>query len=296
MAKENLELMTEAEIRKLNKTKELSENFYKYRDEIVEAYGDVIFIEGSHKYLLNGVELVPVTSMIHMFQSQPDWDKIKKNFAKKNHVSVDTVTKWWTLKNVIATNSGTHVHEFAESCYYHYTCQDDKILPMFKRQLEKGFFVPNSGKELAAIKFWDDIMQTPGLYPMLVETKVYSAKINGIYPYAGMFDLMMYYEDPVSGKDGVVIMDYKTNDTLYSDYNRANNNTLLFPFDDMVDEAFSHYELQLAAYQIPIEKGLGIPVLGRRIIHLKDDGSYELIRVGNKTDRLFEALQKIEVK
>ena len=77
---------------------------------------------------------------------------------------------------------------------------------------------------------------------------------------------------------------------LTNDYNRKNNKTLLPPFNGLTNEAMSLYTLQLSAYQIPIQKQLNIPILGRRIVWLKDNGTYEIIPTEDKTDELFNVL------
>lgn len=61
------------------------------------------------------------------------------------------------------------------------------------------------------------------------------------------------------------------------------------PFDDLYDESLGLYTLQLSCYQIPLED-IGLKVIARRIIHLKDDGTYELIAVPNVTDKLRKIL------
>jgi hypothetical protein len=61
------------------------------------------------------------------------------------------------------------------------------------------------------------------------------------------------------------------------------------PFDNLVDENLSHYTAQLGLYQIPIEQ-LGLKVIGRRLIWLLDDGSYEKIKIKDETGRIRQAL------
>ena len=109
--------------------------------------------------------------------------------------------------------------------------------------------------------------------------------------YCGTFDLLMYYQDPNGDEDrsGLVILDYKTNGELRSEFSHSFGKMLLEPFGDMYDEALSLYTLQLSAYQIPLED-IGLKVIARRIIWLKDDGTYELIPLPNFTDRLRQAL------
>ena len=61
------------------------------------------------------------------------------------------------------------------------------------------------------------------------------------------------------------------------------------PFTDMISESFSSYTLQLSAYQLPLED-IGLKVIARRIIWLKDDGTYELLPVKDVTKQLREVL------
>ena len=82
---------------------------------------------------------------------------------------------------------------------------------------------------------------------------------------------------------------HNTNKDLTSDYCRDTGKMMLAPFDDMFEESLSHYQLQLSCYAIPIEK-LGLKVIGRRIIWLLPDGSYEKIKMNNEVPRLKFAL------
>jgi hypothetical protein len=58
------------------------------------------------------------------------------------------------------------------------------------------------------------------------------------------------------------------------------------PFTDMYSESFGNYTLQLSAYQIPLED-IGLKVIARRIVWLKDDGTYELIPTKDVTKELW---------
>ena len=64
---------------------------------------------------------------------------------------------------------------------------------------------------------------------------------------------------------------------------------LLEPFSNLWDESQSLYTLQLSAYQIPLED-MGLKVIARRLIHLKDNGDYELVPIEDKTKELRDVL------
>ena len=290
-AKTYYDFYSKNEVAKLNETFDRNEEFRRIEAMVKERYNDVAFFEDEHKYIRDGVELTPVTSLIHTFQEEVDWDRITKNYAFRNHVNEWDVKKWWKIKNRISTYSGTRTHEFAEMCFYFYTNQMHLILPEYRKIIEKeGLLIPRDKKELAAARFWAEFVQVPGLIPLLSETRVHSCFLPGIKPYCGTFDLLMYYKDPNSDLSGVIIMDYKTNESLTSDYNREHGKNLLPPFNDLVEEDLSIYTLQLSAYQIPLQYDLGLRVLGRRIVYLKEDGNYEIFKVDDRSEQLKQAL------
>ena len=129
---------------------------------------------------------------------------------------------------------------------------------------------------------------------MLAETKVYTGKnpklTNLKQNYCGTFDILFYYKDPTNDENsGLCIFDFKTNKDLRKDFSRENGKFLLPPFGELYEESLSFYILQLSCYQIPLED-IGLKVIARRIVWLKDDGSYELLPLQDVTDRLREVL------
>ena len=100
----------------------------------------------------------------------------------------------------------------------------------------------------------------------------------------------MYYKNPKDdSKSGLVIMDWKTNASLSSDYSRDKHKMLYYPFDEYYDENKSLYTIQLSCYQIPLED-IGLKIIGRRLIWLKDDGNYEIIKLDNATSKIRNVL------
>jgi hypothetical protein len=125
---------------------------------------------------------------------------------------------------------------------------------------------------------------------VLAETKVYTGKnkelTNLNQDYCGTFDILFYYKDQEDdSKSGLCIFDFKTNKELKKDFSRENGKMLLPPFSDYFEEPLSYYTAQLSCYQIPLED-IGLKVIARRIVWLKDDGTYELIGLNDVTDRL----------
>ena len=64
---------------------------------------------------------------------------------------------------------------------------------------------------------------------------------------------------------------------------------MLYPFNELLNCSFNVYQLQLSLYQLALEP-IGFKVIGRRIIWLKDDSSYEKISTNSYTYNLYYAL------
>lgn len=266
----------------------------KARKLIKDTYSDKLqFVEETHQYFLDGVEYTCVSDVVKQWENNDreamlegcarmaQWKKDYKYYG----MSKEEIRELWDKNKNEACDFGTLVHGFGESMFYWMIGEDDKILPEYKKQFETGEPVALNKHEEAVIKFWNDLPES--FVPVLAETKVFNKEGT---PYAGTFDILFYYykgkNDP---KNGLVIFDYKTNVDLTSGYCRAKGKMMLPPFDDMVEESLSHYQCQLGLYQIPIEK-LGLRVIGRRVIWLLPDGSYEKIKLDNKTSQLKRAL------
>lgn len=269
------------------------------REKILSTFNKLQFVEETHQYFLpddngNLVEYDCVSNVTHQFVPYSNWDEIAENYAIKHDLTKREVQEKWHYNNIKATNAGTGVHLYGEMWMELFLGHPDNICDIIKPQYQDGYLLPHSPKEEAAALFNEDIFRTPNMYPVLAETKVYTGVNKEIKQlrtnYAGTFDILYYFKHPTdNSKSGLVILDFKTNSELYSQYNIDKNKMLLAPFDDMVNQNLSIYTLQLSAYQIPLED-IGLKVLGRRIIWLKPDGTYEKIPVPDVTKTLREVL------
>lgn len=262
------------------------------REKIILAFSKLEFVEEGHKYFLHNdegstSELKSVSETIHQFVPYVDWEEKAQGCALKEGVPVSVIKRRWEENNIRATNNGTSTHLFGEMYHWFVTGQPDKICDIIKPQYENGYLIPYGEKQNASQQYNEDLFNVHDMYPLMVETQVYT-KV-----YAGTFDKLIYYKHPTDpNKSGLIISDYKTNASLSSDYNRRYDVKMLPPFDDFIDEALSHYTLQLSMYQIPLED-LGLKILARRIIWLKPDGSYEQISVPDVTQRIRDSILKV---
>lgn len=267
------------------------------RNKILYEFKDLTFVEDGHKYYLNGETLPSVSEVTHKFSQYPFDSKAQaEKYAEKNGETAEYWMDKWKFTNLKATTTGTLVHSYGESLAWMLNGHPELITEENKCKYikDKNWLIPTRPKEEAVLKFWNDVYKDENTYFVLAETKVYTGKnkllTNLQQDYAGTFDLLWYYKNPKDdSKSGLIILDYKTNGSLTNDFSRNLDRYFIEPFDDLYEESLSSYKLQLSAYQLPLED-IGLKVIGRRIIWLKDDGNYELIPIDDYTERLREVL------
>lgn len=266
------------------------------RHKVIESFSDLEFFEGPHEYIRHkpdgDIKLPSVTGVVQRFEPHVDWDVACVNKATKLGIDPAVLKRQWTENNITSTSNGSKTHLFGESCLYFMRNRLDLIdQEVAHYQLEKDYLIPYGKKEIAASKLYEDILTNYNVFPVMAEAKVYTGKNDTLKlkdDYCGTFDILWAYRD----KQGVIqplLMDWKTNKSLYKDYNRQNGIMMLPPFDDFVDEPLSHYIVQLSMYSMAMEQ-IGIVPKNRIIIWLKDDGTYEKIPVPYVGDRLRKVL------
>ena len=265
------------------------------RNNILSEFKDLQFIEDGHKYFLNGQQLPSVSEVTHQFCAYPfDEQAQAVAYAEKHGETPQYWLDKWKFTNLKATTSGTLVHAYGESLGWLRNGHPELITEENKCKYikDKGWLIPTRPKEEAIMKFYNELHSN--LHFVLAETKVYTGKnkqlTNLKQDYCGTFDILFYYKDEEdASKSGLCIFDFKTNKELKKDFSREMGKFLAPPFGDLFEEPLSYYTLQLSAYQVPLED-IGLKVIARRIVWLKDDGEYELIPLQSVTDRLREVL------
>ena len=267
------------------------------RDRITDAFKDLEFFEEPHKYLLhkpNGdaIELPSVSSVLKQFEPEVDWDAIRIKKAAKEGIDPEVLKRAWRENNLKSTSNGTIVHEFSEAAMLFFQGRFDEMPEYTKhRQFEDGYLIPYGNKQIAASKFYEDMLNNHNVWPVMPEAKVYSCYNDTLHlknDYCGTFDMLF----AARGKDGAIkpfLADWKTNASLTNSYNRAYGKMLLPPFDNMIDEPLSHYTLQLSLYSLCLEQ-LGYKMTHRIIVWLKEDGTYDKMPVDDITDTLKDVI------
>lgn len=267
------------------------------RKKILKEFEDLEFFEEGHVYMLHGQKIeLSVSGVGHRFIREPFNEQLQAvRYAQKNGKTAAYWIQQWKQNSFRATTLGTKTHEYGESLGYLRAGHPELIRESVKAQYmeEYGYLAPIHPKEEAVQKFMNEL---PGsMHLVLNETKVYSGKNpdqcrNLKELICGTFDMLYYYDgDGDLSKAGFVILDYKTNASLYSDYNQRFNKTLLPPFTNLIEQDLSLYTIQLSLYSLMLED-IGVPVKDRRIVWLTNEGGYQVISVPDVSEKLRRVL------
>ena len=287
------------DIRKKLTDEPIPSEVLEIRQRITNYFQNLEFIEDGHKYYLHNEdgstdEMESVSNVCHKFQPEVDWDTIAERKALKIGVDSKILKREWFEKNKKSTSNGSLTHLFAEAMMYFCMDEIDSMSNIIKKmQFENGYLIPYGNKQEAVSKFYEDLLSVHNFYPVMPEAKIYiKAGDNpyGIkYNIAGTFDALFAFKDK-NGNYKLAIFDWKTNENLKNDYNWKNHNTLLEPFKNMTDEPLSIYTLQLNLYQLGLQQAIDCDIIDRRLVWLKNDGTYEKISIPDISNKLVEAL------
>jgi len=228
----------------------------KTSDEILKFFSALSFNSEAHIYHVNGVPIeYSVSGKVKKFYPEFDAKKKSLDVAMKTSSTQHQVLQDWNLKGEVARVKGNKAHLFGE-------------LYPFNRELR-----PQSPYDIAIMKFWKDL--PPHIIPVLTEARMYH--LTDLY--AGTADLLLY--NTQTGK--YILGDYKTNRDLHKNYM---GERMFYPFDNLLNCPYNHYQLQLSYYQILLEQIEDIQVSYRKLIWLKPDGNYELHDTDDYTEIL----------
>ena len=271
----------------MENVKDICENTRKL---LCEKFGNIQFVEEGHEYFIEKEKYTPVSTVISEYEQPFDEDRVAENYARKNHRTKEDVLKEWKFKNLKSTIGGSRVHEFGESYTNMVAGFPEKICESNRKQYVdcRGeiVLVPTYEKEFSVKKFYDE--KSDCLIPVGAEFKL-STRYMGdkVRKICGTCDLLFYEEDPLFGEGQFVLADWKTNASLKNDFKRKNGICMKFPFDNMIDDALSHYTLQFNLYRRMLES-VGVKIGDMRLIWLKEDGDYEIIKIGKLSDSILD--------
>ena len=230
------------------------------KKQILDTFKDISFKgdTDTHIYTYKGKKLKKsVSKVVGQYKPYFDKEKIAYYSAKKQGKKKEDLLKEWEDVAEQACNKGTRVHNFAENYAYN---KDIK---------------PKDKFEEAAKKFIDELPEH--LEIIFCELTMCHFK----HLYGGTCDLVLWDKK----RNGIVLCDYKTNKDLFKNYNQQ---TLLKPFNFLLNMPINTYKLQMSLYQILLEQ-TGYKVLDRCLVWLKPKGDYEMYFVKDYTKYLKNA-------
>jgi hypothetical protein len=212
------------------------------------------FIEHSHKYIDDeGIEYVPVTSLLKRQQEKVDWDAVAAKKAKKDGTTKEALLAQWADKRDRAADRGTAYHKIREQ----------QVLASTEGIIV-GYHTDSTGTKADSTMLLDN-------NTTYVEKMIWSKK----YSVCGTADLV----EVVDGR--INVKDYKTNEKLDFEswkHPRTGPKRLLFPVQHLDDCNFNLYQLQVNLYMY---------MLLQQNRHLKM-GKMEILHIIFNEDRSFK--------
>ena len=229
-------------------------------NNVKDFFKEIKFNEETHTYTKDKKRLTPVSYVLKNFVEEFDSDKMSALVAVKRGVSQSVILQEWEDNKNRACELGTKVHLFGELY-----CRDRSLKP-------------TNGYEEAVVKWYKTVPNF--IEPLFLELQMFSDAL-GI---AGTADMIFYNKN--TGKFS--IRDYKTNVDLFKNYK---GKKMLKPFDNLLDNPYNKYQLQLSLYQILFEQ-TGYEIESRALVWIKPNGTYEVYKTEDYTKQLLNVLGK----
>lgn len=221
-------------------------------------FKDLVFIEKSHQYFVNGIEFPSVSVELKKYY-EPFDKSISKFIAAKKGVSQQSILDEWDKIAKEAQKLGTATHQFAED----YACGVDVS--------------PTNEHEIAIADFLNSLDFKYEIFA--IELKMYSKKLK----IAGTTDLVLKNNET----GNLIVVDYKTNKSLTKNYK---GKRLKKPFSSFLDNPLNKYKIQLNYYDLMLEEA-GYNVEDKWIIWTTPNkkNSFQLFKVPNLKNRIKNA-------
>lgn len=229
-------------------------------DSLKENFQSLEFDEETHTYWVDGEVYPSVSSLISNFYKPFNFEGVAQGYARKHGFGVDEVKQAWKGKNKRSTDVGSAVHKFSEDyAYYRYFGVGDKPSVVDKQGL-------------GVVQYYNDL---PDYIEVVdLELQMYSKS----YRYCGTADKVFF-----NHKTGYyIISDWKTNESLTSDYNKTP--MLHLPQElGILQDNFGKYTIQLSFYQILLED-IGVDVGSRVLVWLQEQEDKKLYKAYRTQD------------
>lgn len=209
-----------------------------------------------------------VTGFISRFKKKFDSDFWANKKAKQLGKTKDEVLLEWKQTADTAVDLGTAVHKWIEDFYN----GSDPPDPDHPRVLERV----QRFRELHSARL-------NKLSPIRQEFRVFSRK----WGIAGTTDAIFRLGE------NYYLGDWKTNKKFTTDLHpKGRYSRLLYPFEDLWDNALNSYSIQLSLYRLILQEEAGFLTNGAFLVWIGPENKPELHKTLDLRDRLYSYLQK----
>lgn len=231
--------------------------------QINNFFKDLSFKEETHTYTVHGIPLkCSVSKLISDYGNKFNTQVMSEAVARKTSVPRESIVAKWDKEREDSIVKGNSLHYFAEEYL-----KDRTLKPITKQQELMVHFLTSL---------------PPHIVILGSEIKMYHKR----FLFGGTMDLPLY--NTLTNK--IIIADYKSNKDVHKNYK---GQTLLMPFNHLLDTPLNKYQLQLSFYQILLQQITGIEVESRKVIWFKDS-SYEIYDCQDYTTELLKELERNE--
>lgn len=235
-------------------------------------FSDIVVDSVNHGYRIGDKNLVSVTTLLKSITPEFDKDGVSLKMAERSGVTQAEILRQWEEKGARSRDKGTRVHQYVEDV------MDGKVDPILQRVNDR---VP----EMEAFdKAWTKLRAELDA-KMVKQEFVVGDEEFGV---AGRVDNLMSILPPKYKSRLACVFDWKTG--KLDTENRFER--LLPPFDAYDSCKLNLYSIQLSLYRLILERNKPeITLSDGYILHLRDDGTYQLHRARDFREEIFEWLK-----
>lgn len=235
-------------------------------------FSDIVVDPVNHGYKIGDKNLVSVTTILKSITPEFDKHSVSLRMAERSGVSQAEILRQWEEKGSYSRDKGTRLHQYIEDV------MANKIDPILSRVNER---LP----EMDAFDQAWTLLRSELDAKMVKQEFVVGDADFGV---AGRVDNLMSVLPRGSDVRRSHVFDWKSG-KLDVDNNYEN---LLPPFDNYSNCKFNLYSIQLSLYRLIIERNKpSIDLSDGYILHLRDNGSYQLHRARDFRTEIAEWLR-----
>lgn len=226
------------------------------KEQLLSSFPGLTFDAVPHTYTVDGESMPSVSHKIKDFYDDFDSYVQSNRYADRNNFSQEDVLNAWEGEALLATDSGTRVHEFGEDyAKWKYFGEGERPKVTCKQCL-------------GVVQFYDTL--PPYMVPAALELQMYSKE----FKFCGTADIILLDKRT----DTLSVWDFKSNKSIYGNvkYPDAPLKHINRNFN-LLQDNYGKYSVQLSHYQLMLEEAK-FKVTHRVIIWLRDQPDKKLFK------------------